>query len=86
MDGYGYSSSDLTFRKVLDILPCMNNPVSGMPFGLLNRKEKVIAGVLARHGIMWSGIPEAIVDSLHVNGYRIKRRKGFKNVKNETGN
>jgi len=42
--------------------------------------------VLARHGVMWAGIPEAVVDSLHVNGYRIKRRKGFKNVKNQTGN
>lgn len=64
----------------------MNNHVSGMPYGLLNRKEKVIAGVLARHGVMWSGIPEDIIESLHVAGYRIKRRKGFKNVKNQTGN
>ena len=82
MDGNGYSSSDLTFRKVLDILPCMDTS----SFDSLSRKEKVIAGVLARHGVMWAGIPEAVVDSLHVNGYRIKRRKGFKNVKNQTGN
>lgn len=50
---------------------------------LLHKKPKldIIAHTLTRCGItIWQGIPEQIVKDLHTAGYKIKRRKGFKQV------
>lgn len=49
----------------------------------LHNKHKldVIAHALTRCGIaIWHGIPEQIVQDLHTAGYKIKKRKGFKNL------
>jgi len=50
---------------------------------LLHSKPKldIIAHTLTRCGItIWQGIPEQIVNDLHTAGYKIKKRKRFKNV------
>ena len=49
----------------------------------LHNKHKldVIAHSLTRCGItIWHGIPEQIVQDLHTAGYKIKKRKRFKNL------
>jgi hypothetical protein len=49
----------------------------------LHKKQKldVIAHSLTRCGItIWHGIPEQIVQDLYASGYKIKKRKRFKNL------
>jgi hypothetical protein len=42
----------------------------------LSKKHKAIALALTAKGIpIWEGLPEAVVQSLHDNGYKIKRRR-----------
>jgi hypothetical protein len=44
------------------------------------RKLDVIAHTLTSCGIpIWNGIPEKILQDLKANGYKIKKRKRFKN-------
>lgn len=43
-------------------------------------KLDIIAHALIHKGIpIWQGIPEHIVQELKANGYKIKKRKSFKN-------
>lgn len=49
----------------------------------LHSKPKLdtIAHTLTRCGIVvWQGIPEQIVQDLHIAGYKIKKRKRFKSI------
>lgn len=47
----------------------------------VKNKLDIIAHVLTRNGItVWYSIPEQIVDELKANGYKIKKRKHFKNL------
>jgi hypothetical protein len=49
----------------------------------LHKKHKldVIAHSLTRCGVtLWHGIPEQIVTDLHAAGFKIKKRKRFKNL------
>ncbi len=47
-------------------------------------KLNTIANTLTRCGIVvWKGIPEQIVQDLHTAGYKIKKRKRFKSIKQD---
>lgn len=47
-------------------------------------KLDVIAHTLTRCGItIWQGIPEQLVDDLHAAGYKIKKRKKFRSIKQD---
>ena len=52
----------------------------------LHEKHKLdtIAHSLTSCGIVvWHGIPEKIVKDLHAAGYKVKKRKNFKNISNQ---
>ena len=47
-----------------------------------NTKEEIIMQALVSKGVvLWNGIPEHIIESLRLNGYKIKKRKSLKRNK-----
>lgn len=53
----------------------------------LHQKHKldIIAHTLTASGIViWHGIPEKIIQDLNAAGYKIKKRKNFKNIFSQT--